>query len=71
MGGGAENNLIDDHTECIDVTREGGLISSVIGSQKFRCGPIDGRAGQRERMEEDRVQAEVPEKGLWGLVVAD
>ena len=68
---GVETNLVDDHTKRIDVTRDGGLISGIIGSQQFWCSPIDGCPGQRESIEHDHVQAEVPEKGSWGQVVAD
>ena len=60
--------FIDGHTQSIDITRNRRLKESIIGGQEFRCGPIDGRPCQGERVEDDRVQAEVPEKSPRRLV---
>ena len=71
FGGRVETNLIDDHTKCVDVARDGGLVSSIFRSQQFRCGPVDGRFGKREGVKYDCVQAEIREKSLRGPSVAD
>ena len=71
FGGRVETNLIDGHTKCIDVARDGGLMSSIFRSQQFRCGPVDRRFGKREGIRYDCVQAGIREKRSWRPRVAD
>jgi hypothetical protein len=66
-----ETDFVDDHTKCIDVALDGGLIMNIIGDQKFWCGPIDGCPSQGERIKDDCVQAIIPEKSSQGLSFAD
>ena len=61
-------HFIDGHGQSIYITRNRGLKESIIRGQEFRRGPIDGRPCQGERVEDDRVQTEVPEKSPWRLV---
>ena len=41
-------------------------MSSIFGSQQLRCGPINGRFGERERIKYYCIQAEICEKSSWG-----
>jgi len=63
------NHFIDSHGQCIDVTFNRGSAESTIRGQKLWCGPIDRCPCQREGVEYDCVQAEVPEKSSWRFII--